>query len=46
MFTDDKVIQVTRELPEEFPYNRDVNSGNPLGVGAYLLLILKPWYIS
>ncbi|KAJ6474769.1 glucose dehydrogenase short protein [Mycena sanguinolenta] len=27
------VIQATRELPEEFPFNLDYNSGEPLGVG-------------
>ncbi|KAJ7311737.1 glucose dehydrogenase short protein [Mycena albidolilacea] len=27
------VIQTTRELPEEFPFNLDFNSGEPLGVG-------------
>ncbi|KAF9460387.1 pyranose dehydrogenase [Collybia nuda] len=33
MHTDNRVRQVTRELPEEFPYNRDVNAGSPLGIG-------------
>ncbi|KAF7349784.1 GMC oxidoreductase [Mycena sanguinolenta] len=27
------VIQATRELPDEFPFNLDFNSGEPLGVG-------------
>ncbi|KAJ7259083.1 aryl-alcohol oxidase [Mycena haematopus] len=27
------VIQTTRELPDEFPFNLDYNSGEPLGVG-------------
>jgi hypothetical protein len=27
------VIKTTRELPEEFPFNLDFNSGEPLGVG-------------
>ncbi|KAG6844222.1 hypothetical protein H0H87_008700 [Tephrocybe sp. NHM501043] len=27
------VIQTTRELPEEFPYNNDTNSGHQLGIG-------------
>ncbi|KAF8184137.1 pyranose dehydrogenase [Mycena galopus ATCC 62051] len=27
------VIQTTRELPEEFPFNLDFNSGEPLGLG-------------
>ncbi|KZT29324.1 GMC oxidoreductase [Neolentinus lepideus HHB14362 ss-1] len=30
---DDKVVQTTKELSDEFPYNEDQNSGNPLGVG-------------
>lgn len=30
---DRRVIQTTRELPSEFPYNLDINSGNHLGVG-------------
>ncbi|TFK55463.1 aryl-alcohol-oxidase from pleurotus Eryingii [Heliocybe sulcata] len=30
---DDKVMQTTKELSSEFPYNSDTNSGNPLGVG-------------
>ncbi|KAL0946163.1 hypothetical protein HGRIS_012426 [Hohenbuehelia grisea] len=31
--TDPRVIQVTKELPEEFPFNLDMNSGYPLGLG-------------
>ncbi|KAG6856866.1 hypothetical protein H0H87_012683 [Tephrocybe sp. NHM501043] len=31
--TDSRVIQTTSELPNEFPLNLDMNSGNPLGVG-------------
>ncbi|KAJ7353650.1 alcohol oxidase [Mycena albidolilacea] len=27
------VIQTTKELPDEFPYNLDTNSGKPLGLG-------------
>lgn len=30
---DSRVIQTTSQLPEEFPFNLDMNSGNPLGVG-------------
>ncbi|KAG6810501.1 hypothetical protein H0H92_011598 [Tricholoma furcatifolium] len=30
---DSRIIQTTKELPDEFPYNEDMNSGNPLGVG-------------
>ncbi|KDQ32953.1 hypothetical protein PLEOSDRAFT_1032666 [Pleurotus ostreatus PC15] len=29
----DRVIQTTKELPGEFPFTLDYNSGNPLGVG-------------
>ncbi|TFK36268.1 pyranose dehydrogenase [Crucibulum laeve] len=30
---DNRVIQTTKDLPIEFPYNVDMNSGSPLGVG-------------
>ncbi|KAJ7176640.1 pyranose dehydrogenase [Mycena filopes] len=30
---EDHVIQTTKELPDEFPFNIDMNSGKPLGVG-------------
>ncbi|KAF9460388.1 pyranose dehydrogenase [Collybia nuda] len=33
MPTDNMALQVTKELPEEFPYNQDINSGNPIGLG-------------
>ncbi|KAJ6551651.1 aryl-alcohol oxidase-like protein [Mycena capillaripes] len=29
----DKMIQTTKELPDEFPFNLDMNSGKPLGLG-------------
>ncbi|KAL0952454.1 hypothetical protein HGRIS_006722 [Hohenbuehelia grisea] len=29
---DDRVLATTRELRQEFPYNPDYNSGNPIGV--------------
>ncbi|KAF7350701.1 GMC oxidoreductase [Mycena sanguinolenta] len=32
---ENQVIQTTRELPEEFPFNLDYNSGEPLGVGWF-----------
>ncbi|KAJ7604451.1 aryl-alcohol oxidase-like protein [Roridomyces roridus] len=32
---ENQVIQTTRELPEEFPFNLDFNSGEPLGVGWF-----------
>ncbi|KAJ6475754.1 pyranose dehydrogenase [Mycena vitilis] len=28
-----RVLQTTRELPDDFPFNLDTNSGSPLGVG-------------
>ncbi|KAK0462726.1 aryl-alcohol oxidase precursor, partial [Armillaria novae-zelandiae] len=31
--TDGRVIQTTSELPDEFPFNLDYNSGYPLGIG-------------
>ncbi|KAF8071934.1 pyranose dehydrogenase [Lyophyllum atratum] len=31
--TDPRVIQTTVELRHEFPFNKDTNSGNPLGLG-------------
>lgn len=30
---DNRVIQTTQDFPEEFPFNIDVNSGSPLGIG-------------
>ncbi|KAJ7641333.1 aryl-alcohol oxidase precursor [Roridomyces roridus] len=30
---DNMLLQTTKELPSEFPFNLDMNSGNPLGVG-------------
>lgn len=30
---DSRVIAATQELPEEFPYQIDMNAGNPIGVG-------------
>ncbi|KAG6810502.1 hypothetical protein H0H92_011599, partial [Tricholoma furcatifolium] len=31
--TSPRIIQTTQELPEDFPFNEDMNSGAPLGVG-------------
>ncbi|KAI0320623.1 alcohol oxidase [Amylostereum chailletii] len=31
--TDDRVIRATSDLPDEFPFNEDMNSGNTIGVG-------------
>ncbi|OCH88051.1 aryl-alcohol oxidase-like protein [Obba rivulosa] len=33
METDQRVLNTTQELPEEFPFNEDMNSGSPLGIG-------------
>jgi hypothetical protein len=30
------VLKATQQLPEEFPYNVDFNSGSPLGIGVLL----------
>lgn len=30
---DDMVLKTTQQLPDEFPYNEDFNSGSPLGIG-------------
>ncbi|KAJ7894614.1 glucose-methanol-choline oxidoreductase, partial [Mycena olivaceomarginata] len=30
---EDHVIQTTKELPDDFPFNSDMNSGQPLGIG-------------
>ncbi|TFK36270.1 pyranose dehydrogenase [Crucibulum laeve] len=30
---DDRVLQTTQDLKDEFPFNEDMNSGNPLGLG-------------
>jgi choline dehydrogenase-like flavoprotein len=30
---EDHVIQTTKELPGDFPFNSDMNSGQPLGIG-------------
>lgn len=31
--TDPLVIQTTKDLPHEFPFNEDVNGGRPIGIG-------------
>ncbi|KAF8884157.1 hypothetical protein BD779DRAFT_1443292 [Infundibulicybe gibba] len=31
--TDGRIIQTTKDLPDEFPFNLDMNSGDHLGVG-------------
>lgn len=30
---DNPVIAVTKELPTDFPFQQDMNAGNPIGVG-------------
>ncbi|KAI0674672.1 aryl-alcohol oxidase-like protein [Trametes maxima] len=37
---DARVIATTSQLSSEFPFNLDMNSGNPLGVGEYYLAYL------
>lgn len=32
--SDSRVIQTTQELSNEFPFNEDMSSGNPLGIGS------------
>jgi len=32
-YLDGSVIQTTHELASEFPFNEDMNSGNPIGMG-------------
>jgi hypothetical protein len=33
-FGEDKgVVGVTQELPKDFPFQRDMNIGNPIGIG-------------
>ena len=36
--TDSRVIGTTQELPNQFPFNLDYNSGNPIGFSTYLPL--------
>jgi hypothetical protein len=36
MLTDGPFLEATKELPDEFPFNKDANSGNPLGFGRSL----------
>lgn len=38
---DDRVLQTTKELPQLFPFNLDMNSGDPLGAG--MLTASHPW---
>lgn len=37
---DRRVIQATSELPEEFPFNLDTNSGNHIGIGKWIISFL------
>ncbi|KAJ7654789.1 hypothetical protein B0H17DRAFT_956808, partial [Mycena rosella] len=34
-----RVIQVTKQLPDGFPFNLDMNSGKPLGVGTWTIAV-------
>ena len=33
--TDDRVIGTTQQLPTEFPFNLDQNSGSTIGIGLF-----------
>ncbi|OBZ73918.1 Pyranose dehydrogenase 1, partial [Grifola frondosa] len=35
---DTRVFNTTNELPDEFPFNLDMNSGNPIGIGRPIFL--------
>ncbi|KAJ6615857.1 aryl-alcohol oxidase precursor [Mycena sp. CBHHK59/15] len=38
---DARIIETTKEKAKEFPFNLDMNSGRPLGVGEMLLCLLS-----
>ena len=44
MSIDDMVVEATQQIPSEFPFNVDMNSGKPLGVGKCIKWILKLRY--
>lgn len=37
--SDSHIIASTQQLPEEFPFNLDSNSGNPIGLGKPVVLL-------
>lgn len=37
---DGRVLQAAQELPRPFPYNLDMNSGYPLGLGRLTAFVL------
>ena len=39
MEIDQRVFDTTEDLPEQFPFNEDMNSGSPLGIGVAVLLL-------
>ncbi|KAG6917146.1 hypothetical protein DXG01_003659 [Tephrocybe rancida] len=38
---DSRMIQTTKDLPDEFPFNLDMNSGDPLGLGHLQMTVDK-----
>lgn len=36
---DDRILQVSKDLPDEFPFNKDANDGTPLGLGTLHLTV-------
>ncbi|KAG6911011.1 hypothetical protein DXG01_005426 [Tephrocybe rancida] len=38
-----RIVQATKELGREFPFNRDMNSGNPIGFGIRVYLPMNKW---
>ena len=43
---DQRVIQATREIQDEFPFVRDMNSGNQLGIGEFILPLKDCMYVD
>lgn len=38
---DGRILETTHDLPQLFPYNLDMNSGDPLGVGMLAAFFLE-----
>jgi len=43
---DQRVIQATREMPGEFPFVKDMNSGNHLGIGEFTCPRTIAWMLT
>lgn len=41
MSTDSRVLNASAQLSDEFPFNLDVNSGNPLGLSKFNIVVLS-----